>query len=69
MKVILQNMVRLSLTTDIKMSDMPPRWPPELVQGAYENSTWELASVDSSSISFVTAKIMKVRYYHDSGFC
>lgn len=48
------------LTPDVKPSDLPPRWPPVLRQPNAEDATYELTSVDASSIAFVTDKLIKV---------
>ena len=46
--------------TDIKNNEISPRWPPVLSKGAIPNATWELTSVDATSISFVVNRILKV---------
>jgi hypothetical protein len=46
--------------TDIKDSEVPPRWPPVLSKGSFANPTWELVAIDATSISFVVNRILKV---------
>lgn len=44
---------------DVKDSEVPPRWPPALPTGTFANPQWELATVDSQSVSFVTDRLLK----------
>ncbi|KAK8853069.1 hypothetical protein IAR55_003770 [Kwoniella newhampshirensis] len=44
---------------DVKLADVPPRWPPVLPKGSFPNPTWELATVDTNSVSFVVNRILK----------
>ena len=45
---------------DVKANEIPPRWPPVLPRGSFSNITWELTTVDTTSISFVVNRILKV---------
>lgn len=45
---------------DIKDSDVPPRWPPVLPDGKFNQPHWELVAVDSSSVAFVTSRMLKL---------
>ncbi len=45
---------------DVKLSEIPPRWPPILRSGGLPNPTYEVTSVDASSIAFVVNRILKV---------
>lgn len=43
---------------DVKNSEVPPRWPASLAS-TIANPQWELAAVDSASVSFVTTRLLK----------
>lgn len=45
---------------DIKDGDVPPRWPPVLPKGTFANPQWELEAVDSTSVPFVTNRMLKI---------
>lgn len=47
--------------SDVKMSEVPPRWPPVLPKGPFEDATWEVTAVEATSIAFVVDRILKVR--------
>ncbi|RXK39428.1 antiviral helicase SKI2 [Tremella mesenterica] len=44
---------------DLKESEVTPIWPPVLPEEPLESFTWEVVIVDTSSIAFVTARIVK----------
>lgn len=44
---------------DIKDSDVSPRWPPALPK-SINNPQWELVTVDSASLAFVTSRLLKI---------
>ena len=46
--------------TDIKASEVPPRWPAPLPAGSLPRATYELVTVDASSISLVVNRLLKV---------
>lgn len=39
---------------------MPPRWPPSLPEGEFSRPEYEIAIVDSSTVSFVTNRLLKL---------
>lgn len=43
---------------DIKDSEVTPRWPPTLPK-SIDNPQWELTTVDSASVAFVTSRLLK----------
>lgn len=58
---------RTGLTQDVALSEIPPRWPPSLPSGTFANPTFEVTSVDATSISFVVNRILKVSPLNDLG--
>lgn len=49
-----------SKRSDIQNGQIPPRWPPVLPEGKFNEPQWELCTVDAASISFVTTKMLKL---------
>jgi hypothetical protein len=47
--------------SDLKASQLPPRWPPVLPKGTFADPAWELVAIDATSISFVVNRVLKVR--------
>ncbi|WVQ67181.1 uncharacterized protein L199_005376 [Kwoniella botswanensis] len=45
---------------DVKESEVPPRWPPVLPKGSFPNPQWEIGVYDTTSLSFVVNRILKV---------
>lgn len=45
---------------DVKDTDLPPRWPPVLPRGSFQNATFELTAIDATSISSVVNRLLKV---------
>ncbi|WWC64395.1 uncharacterized protein I303_107005 [Kwoniella dejecticola CBS 10117] len=45
---------------DVKEIDVPPRYPPILPKGSFPNPQWEIATYDTTSLSFVVNRILKI---------
>lgn len=46
---------------DYKENELPPRWPPPLTKGSFQDPSYEVMAVDATSISYVLNRIVKVR--------
>lgn len=44
----------------MKDNEVPPRWPAPLPSGSLPNATYELVTIDASSISLVVNRLLKV---------
>nr|XP_019010148.1 antiviral helicase SKI2 [Kwoniella pini CBS 10737]OCF48929.1 antiviral helicase SKI2 [Kwoniella pini CBS 10737] len=45
---------------DVNEIDVPPRYPPVLPKGSFPTPQWEIATYDTTSLSFVANQILKV---------
>lgn len=48
------------ICVDLKLNEVPPRWPPVLPKGSFANATWELTIIDATTVSLVVNRILKV---------
>lgn len=57
------------LHTDVDEVAVSPKWPPVPSVLKPEHATYEVASVNLSSISFITNRVMKVRHFTVLDLC